>query len=200
MLTQLSIACVSVETLSTEFHIRLVIAAILVSSTDDAPRISLPATRVIADSAQGAPPRRRLQPDSTLPPLPHILPALRSAIDKDAFWGGYWEDFYDRATQLCTGIQALIASCDHLESLSKPTTKRSVTVPGLFYTSAIIGEEKGAKLKKSKLAARQLRMKGEEMDMLRHCALHHWSKVGVAGKMRHELLGRDERRRCATGP
>lgn len=194
------------ETLSTETHIRLVIAAILLSSTEDASRISLPATRVIADNAQGAPPRRRLQAESTLPPLPNILPALRSAIEKDAFWGGYWEDFYDRATQLCTGIQVLLASCDHLESIvsshgtGKPTTKRSVTVPGLLYTSASVGEEKGAKLKKSKLAARQLRMKNEEMEILRHCALHHWSQVGVAGKMRHELLGRVERRRCATGP
>jgi hypothetical protein len=194
------------ETLSTETHIRLVIAAILLSSTEDASRISLPATRVIAETAQGAPPRRRLQAESTLPPLPNILPALRSAMEKDAFWGGYWEDFYDRATQLCTGIQALIPACDHLEAIVSsqvtgiPTTKRSVTVPGLLYTNAVIGEEKGAKLKKSKLAARQLRMKNEEMEILRYCALHHYAKVGVAGKMRHGLLGRVERRRCVTGP
>jgi hypothetical protein len=134
------------------------------------------------------------------------LPALKSAIDKDAFWGGYWLEFYERATQLCTGIQALIASCDDLESLvsspvrSKSTAKRSATMPGLLYPNAVMEEEKGARLMKSKLAARQLRMKGEEMELMRHCALQHWSKFGVTGKMKHELLGRVEKRRCSTGP
>jgi hypothetical protein len=161
------------ETLSTDSHIRFVIAAALLSD---------------------------------IPALPQILPALRSAIDKDSLWAGYWETFYDRATQFGSGIKALLAACEDLESLvspstmNKPGTKRSVTVPTLLYLSPVATEGKGAKLKQSKLAARQLRMKTEEMEILRHCALHHWAKTGVAGKMRHELLGRAERRRCATGP
>jgi hypothetical protein len=49
--------------------------------------------------------------------------------------------------------------------------------------------EKGAKLKKSKLAKRQLRMKGEEAELLRRCALQCWARAAVPSRLRGEVLG-----------
>jgi hypothetical protein len=62
------------------------------------------------------------------------------------------------------------------------------------------GEEKGAKLKKSKLAKRQLRMKHEEIEIMRRAALQCWAKAAVPSKMRNQLLGKDNRRRSLTCP
>jgi hypothetical protein len=61
-------------------------------------------------------------------------------------------------------------------------------------------EEKGVKLRKSKLAKRQLRMKGEEMEIMRRCALQCWARAAVPSRMRNELLGRHERSRRLTAP
>ena len=50
-------------------------------------------------------------------------------------------------------------------------------------------EEKGVRLRKSKLAKRQLRMKGEEAEWMRRCALQCWAKAAVPSKLRGEILG-----------
>jgi hypothetical protein len=61
-------------------------------------------------------------------------------------------------------------------------------------------EEIGVKLKKSKLAKRQLRMKDEEVETMRRYVLQCWAKAVVPSKMRNALLGRGERRRSLTCP
>lgn len=196
------------ETLSTESHVRLTIAASLlstasISSTDS----SLAPTCIPLASTGEVSPKPKLAFGLALPALPHILAALRGALDKDAFWGPeYWSYLFARAEQLCAGIKTLIASCVDLESLvSSPTTQppsmgRSTTMPGLVFSARGKGETKGARLRKSKLAERQLRMKVEEMELMKRGALQYWAKAMVPNTTRSALLMRGERRRSLTCP
>lgn len=45
------------------------------------------------------------------------------------------------------------------------------------------------KLRKSKLAKRQLRMKGEETEYMRRCVLQCWAKAVLPNKVRGQILG-----------
>ena len=56
-------------------------------------------------------------------------------------------------------------------------------------------EEKGMKLRKSKLAKRQLRMKGEEVEYMRRCALQCWARATLPSKMRGQILGLEKETR-----
>ncbi|KAH7093708.1 hypothetical protein FB567DRAFT_515892 [Paraphoma chrysanthemicola] len=181
-------ACVVSATLSTESHIRLTIAASLLSTA--------PITSPTNSPMNEDPPNAR-----ALPPLPHILPALRDAVTSDPFWSDVadlWPYLLSRANQLSAGIQALIAECINLESLvsspvaDRPThalEKRGQTYPYLPFANATQVEEKGVKLRKSKLAKRQLRLKDEEMDLMRRVALQCWAKARVPKQVRGEILG-----------
>lgn len=80
--------------------------------------------------------------------------------------------------------------------------KRSFTTPGLQHMNAQ-SEEKGVKLRKSKLAKRQLRLEREEVELMR-MAMQCWAKAklpkGVRGKMLGQS-GEDSRRtRSLTCP
>ena len=177
-------ACVVTATLSTDSHIRLTIAASLLSTAN------------IATPTQEEPPKHI--EDRTLPPLPHILPALQHAVINDPFWEGseIWGYILSRATQLSAGIQALIAECVNLESLvSSPTTERPGSKRGLthptvpFVVSGQAVQEKGVKLRKSKLAKRQLRLRDEEVELMRRVAMQCWAKAQVPKHVRGEVLG-----------
>lgn len=182
-------ACVVTATLSTETHIRLTIAASLLS------------TAPVASPASTPPNEDGPNPGRALPPLPHILPALRSALASDPFWSSdtdMWPYLLSRATQLSAGIQALIAECVNLESLvSSPTSyrptdalqKRALTYPHVPCVSSVHAEDKGVKLRKSKLAKRQLRLKDEEVELMRRVALQCWAKANVPKQVRGEILG-----------
>ncbi|KAL5121409.1 hypothetical protein ACEQ8H_000480 [Pleosporales sp. CAS-2024a] len=179
-------ACVVNATLSTESHIRLTIAASLLSTASIASPSSTP-------SNQDAPAESR-----TLPPLPYILPALRSALASDPFWSDdadMWPYLLSRATQLSAGIQSLIAECIDLESLvssptsDRPAQKRGMTYPHTPSTSALPVEEKGVRLRKSKLAKRQLRMRDEEVDLMRRVAMQCWAKARMPKHVLGEVLG-----------
>ncbi|XP_014562160.1 hypothetical protein COCVIDRAFT_84734 [Bipolaris victoriae FI3] len=191
-------ACVVTETLSTDSHIRLTIAASLLS------------TATVATPTQEEPPSQDSQ-DRTLPPLPHILPALQHAVINDPFWEGsdIWSYILSRATQLSAGIQALIAECINLESLvSSPTTdrpasKRGMTHPSVpFVASGQAAPEKGVKLRKSKLAKRQLRLRDEEVELMRRVAMQCWAKAKVPKNLRADALalGESKRSRSLTCP
>ncbi|KAH6621754.1 hypothetical protein C7974DRAFT_456429 [Boeremia exigua] len=184
-------ACITSATLSTESHLRLTIAASLLS------------TSTVTSSPADLPP-----PSRTLPPLPHILPALRDALASDPFWGpDQWPYLLSRATQLSRGIQALISECVNLESLvSSPVaertafigSKRGATAPGVQYAS------EGVRLKKSKLAKRQLRLEREEVELMRRLAMQCWAKAMLPKSVRGEMLGQSgedsRRRRSLTCP
>lgn len=194
--TNIAPACITSATLSTESHLRLTIAASLLS------------TASVATSTSSQP-----LPSRALPPLPHILPALRDALSSDPFWGpSHWPYLLSRATQLSAGIQALIAECVNLEALvSSPIADRPaflsnnnhLTAPGLQYASAQ-SADKGAKLKKSKLAKRQLRLEREEIDLMRRVAMQCWARAKLPKGVRGEMLGQSSddsrRRRSLTCP
>jgi hypothetical protein len=184
-------ACVVTATLSTDSHIRLTIAASLLSTAN------------IATPTREEPPSE----DRALPPLPHILPALQHAVINDPFWEGadIWAYILSRATQLSAGIQALITECVNLESLvssptsERPSSKRVLTHPTVpFAVSGQAAPEKGVKLRKSKLAKRQLRLKDEEVELMRRVALQCWAKARVPKLIRGELLGQGESKRTRS--
>lgn len=108
-----------------------------------------------------------------------------------------WPYLLSRATQLAAAIQSLIAECINLESLvSSPTSdrppllqKRGLTYPNMPFASAAKVEEKGVKLRKSKLAKRQLRLKDEEIELMRRVALQCWARARVSKEVRGEILG-----------
>jgi len=61
--------------------------------------------------------------------------------------------------------------------------------------------KKGARIKPSLIAKRQLRMQAEEMDIIRRCAMQCWARAAVPSHIRGQLLGRGEgRRRSLTCP
>ncbi|KAJ4373033.1 hypothetical protein N0V83_003324 [Neocucurbitaria cava] len=199
-------ACVVTATLSTESHIRLTIAASLLSTASVSSPNSSPASTPSNEEPSAE--------NRALPPLPHILPALRAALSADPFWNADhdpWPYLLSRATQLSAGIQGLIAECVNLESLvSSPVSERpsqlqarSLTHPSVpFVTSGQAVEEKGVKLRKSKLAKRQLRLKDEEIELMRRVALQCWAKARVPKQIRGEVLGisKTTRARSLTCP
>ncbi|KAF2005993.1 hypothetical protein P154DRAFT_518224 [Amniculicola lignicola CBS 123094] len=202
-------ACVTTAVLSTESHLRLTIAASLlstasISSPNSSPAASTTSSPSISPVDETPPTNPR-----ALPPLPHILPALREALSHDPFWGPqYWPFLLSRSTQLSAGIQALIAECPNLESLvssphsaaGKPLSRRNFTSPRLLDMGINLPQdepqEKGARLKKSKLAKRQLRMKNEELEIMRRCAAQCWARAAVPSTLRNQLIssGRGEAR------
>ncbi|KAF2748292.1 hypothetical protein M011DRAFT_466697 [Sporormia fimetaria CBS 119925] len=199
-------ACVTLATMSTESHIRFVIAASYLSSSPSYRGTTASPTA----RARSKEDDHGLQQDADtsleLPPIPQILPALREALGRDEFWGsGHWSYLVERATLLSTGIEALVVSCFDLEALvasptgRKPAASRSVTMPAVLHPLRA-QEQKGVKMKTSKLANRQLRMKAEEMELMRRCALQVWARAAVPSKLRNEILGRTERRRSLTCP
>lgn len=185
-------ACVVTATLSTDSHIRLTIAASLLSTAN------------VATPTRQDPP----EDDSrTLPPLPYILPALQHAVSSDPFWEGadVWSYILSRATQLSAGIQALIVECVNLESLvSSPTTerpslKRGVTLTNLpFAATSQSAESKGVKLRKSKLAKRQLRLRDEEVELMRRVAMQCWAQAQIPKQIRGQVLGLGESKRTRS--
>ncbi|KAF2020228.1 hypothetical protein BU24DRAFT_135554 [Aaosphaeria arxii CBS 175.79] len=200
-------ACITAETMSTESHLRFTIAASLLTTASIAsPNSSATNSSTSTPLSEDGP----TETDSgsstglTLPALPHILPALRTALEKDEFWGpDFWPYLFSRSTQLSAGLQALITECVDLESLvsspadERPTAARSVTMPGVLPSE---DAEKGMKIKKSKLAKRQLRLKNEELELMRRSAMQCWARAAIPSKIRNELLGRSPRRRSLTAP
>lgn len=214
-------ACVVTETLSTDSHIRLTIAASLLSTAG----VASPGQGVVDGRENGGDVNR------VLPPLPHILPALRDAVVNDPFWEGpdIWSYILSRATQLSAGMQALIAECVNLESLvSSPvcsgraaeqevkggttttttTTATTTSTKQTMHTLAVRlpgaqpAQEKGVRLRKSKLAKRQLRLKDEELEMMRRVAMQCWAQARMPKALRGEVLGlgKNARARSLTCP
>ncbi|KAF2707965.1 hypothetical protein K504DRAFT_410746 [Pleomassaria siparia CBS 279.74] len=200
-------ACVTTATLSTESHIRLTIAASLLSTSP----VSTPNS-----SNASTPTDEHPSPSKSLPPLPHILPALRDALSSDPFWGpDHWTHMFARADQLSADIQELIAECIDLESLvssPRPTSyssagpRRVGTAPALLLQRMAHGEEeerKGAKVRVSQMAKRQMKLRDEEMEMVRRCAMQCWARTAVPSRIRGELLGMrdgEKRRRNLSCP
>lgn len=106
----------------------------------------------------------------------------------------------------------MMVECVNLESLvSSPVTdrtafiggKRNFTAPGLQHV-ALNTKEKGVRLRKSKLAKRQLKLEREEIELMRRIAMQCWAKAQLPKGVRVEILrqnGEDSRRsRSLTCP
>ena len=84
-------------------------------------------------------------------------------------------------------LEALVAS-PVAERTAFIGGKRNFTTPGLQYLSSQ-NEQKGVKLRKSKLALRQLRLEREEIELMRRIATQCWAKAKLPKGVRSEMLG-----------
>ena len=154
-----------------------------------------------------------------------MLPSLKQALDEDHFWGpSYYEEFLSKSQRLASGIHEIMAQCTQLEALvrSRPTSpvrrnglRRVVTEqvagaggPGAAAAAAALRRDSGTgtggdadgkemKLKKSRLAKRQSRLRLEERELLLRMAWQCWSVAAVPAEQR--LAARDAAKRAKYG-
>lgn len=136
-----------------------------------------------------------------LPSLPHIIPALRAAIEADPFWGpDYWDHLFSRANQLCASIHALMAGMADLESLVAGPSPTSATVKGGGVGVGLVKQpgRLGVGVRESRLAERQRGLEREEVELLGRWRAQCWGKVlGMGGGVvEREREGRVRRLTC----
>jgi hypothetical protein len=201
-------ACMTLHALSTESTVRATLAAAQLSipklsSTDST------SSEAYADAN-----------DPSLPDFSAILPAVEQALNHDPFWGpGSYAQFLSRSTRLTLGIHDLISQCSALEALvlsapSSPTNgleQRRGHVLDLLVAekdddSSNSRAGKEIRLKKSRMAKRQLRLREEQKAMIMRMAWQCWSAVQLPAEQRIALraVGRRApplpRRRSLTSP
>lgn len=194
ILINMTAACITTTTLSTESHIRLTLAASLLSTASPSPSSSSSCSSSPIEEA----PNTTVSP--ALPPLPQLLPALAVALADDPFWGAdYVPHLLERATQLADGIRALMDECVSLEAeVSSPT---SPVHKGMRVGGGLHGvEEQGMKLLKSKLAKRQLQLHKEEEEFMKRGALQCWGRAEMGGRVRGWVLGIEDKGRRGSVP
>lgn len=106
----------------------------------------------------------------TLPSFIFFLDSLRAALAADPLWGeDYFELVAPKAAMTRNGIEELIHQCLELDAiLSAPTTPANegalsvVSSPSISPVLAPMGGTPGMKVKRSKMAKQQMRMKVEE--------------------------------------
>jgi hypothetical protein len=140
--------CVVAHTLESEFTIRLLYAACLLSDVHYPFTLDGP----------------------TLPSFIFYLSSLKSALAADSLWGeDYFELVAPKAAMTRNGIEDLIHQCLELDAiLSAPTTPATdealsaATSPRISPVLAPMGGTPGMKVKRSKMAKHQMRLKLEE--------------------------------------
>ncbi|SMQ45290.1 unnamed protein product [Zymoseptoria tritici ST99CH_3D7] len=149
-------ACVADHCLDSEFSVRLLHAACLLSD------VHYPFT----------------MEGPTLPSFIFFLESLEQAINEDEIFG---DDFYERmmpkAIMTRDGIEDLIHQCIELDIvLSQPSSPDSSSPTSSATASPVIGPcggQPGMKIKRSKMAKRQMKLQREEeawiAEMLRAC-------------------------------
>lgn len=149
-------ACAGAHALDSEFRARLLAAACLLSD------VHYPFT------LEGP----------TLPSFRFFLAALERALARDALYGAdFVERMRPKALATRNGIEELIYQCIELDTLlSQPSSPSTATSPAVSLPpSPVLGAAggKGMKVKRSKLAKRQMRLEAEEEawmeQMLRRC-------------------------------
>ncbi|KAK6429556.1 hypothetical protein LTR95_014298 [Oleoguttula sp. CCFEE 5521] len=167
--------CVVSHSLDSEFTIRLLYSACLLSD------VHYPFT------LEGP----------KLPSFMFFLESLQTALSEDSLWG---PDFFDRMTpkaiQTRDGIEDLIHQSLQIDAmLSAPP---SPTPPSSGESSAQVsplllpmGNSPGMKIKRSKMARRQLRLKAEEEQWVEQMLLQAWEKLDPAAA--DELPSTDQR-------
>lgn len=149
-------ACVVNHSLSSEFTIRLLCAACLLSDVHYPFTIEGP----------------------TLPSFMFFLESLERAVETDELYG---EDFFElmqpKAVTTRDGVEELIHQCLELDNLlSQPPTPDESSPDSSTPATPVVGPlggTPGMKIKRSKMAKRQMKLKKEEdewmVDMLTKC-------------------------------
>lgn len=140
--------CVVTHSLDSEFTIRLLYAACLLSDVHYPFTLDGP----------------------TLPSFIFFLDSLHKALAADPLWGeDYFEIIAPKAATTRNGIEELIHQCLELDAiLSAPTTPATdealsrATSPGVSPVLAPMGGTPGMKVKRGKMAKQQMRLKVEE--------------------------------------
>ncbi|KAK5730969.1 hypothetical protein LTR15_000907 [Elasticomyces elasticus] len=141
-------ACVVNQTLDSEFSIRLLYAACLLSD------VHYPFT------LEGP----------TLPSFMFFLDSLERALDQDELYSdGFYERMHPKAHATRNGIEDLIHQCLELDViLSQPTTPTSDSEGSTEISPVLcpMGGPPGMKVKRSRMARRQMRLKVEEEEWI----------------------------------
>jgi hypothetical protein len=151
-------ACVAEQSLDSEFSIRLLYAACLLSD------VHYPFT------LEGP----------TLPSFMFFLTSLERAVAEDPLYG---DDFFElmqpKAENTVSGVEELMRQCLELDlAMSQPPTPSDpsspdVSVPNSPMLGPLGGTPDGMRVKRSKMARRQMKVKMEEQqwidEMLRRC-------------------------------
>lgn len=157
-------ACVAEHALDSEFTIRLLYAACLLSD------IHYPFT------LEGP----------TLPSFMFFAEYLQDALEADELWGeGYFEHMTPKAVQTRHGIEDLIHQCLELDALlasapATPSTEDPSSVCSSASVSPVlapIGGTPGMKVKRSRMAKRQMRLKVEEEQWMEEMLKQTWQQL-----------------------
>jgi hypothetical protein len=199
-------ACTTLHILSTESTVRATLSAAQLSI----PKLVSTTSSLEANSDSC---------DPSLPDFSAVLPAMEHALNNDPFWGpGNFDQILSRSTRLTLGIHDLISQCSALEALvssapSSPTIgleQRRGHILDLLVaeqeeeSTSRVGKE--IKLKKSRMAKRQLRLREEQKAMIMRMAWQCWSALQLPAEQRMALrsVGRRNvqlpRRRSLTSP
>jgi hypothetical protein len=200
-------ACMTLHALSTESTVRATLAAAQLSI----PRLSSTASSFAQNNANAN--------DPSLPDFSAVLPAMKQALDHDPFWGpGSHSQFLNRSTRLTLGIHDLISQCSALEALvlSAPSSPTNNLEQRRGHVLDLLVAEKDEdnnsragkeiRLKKSRMAKRQMRLREEQKAMIMRMAWQCWSAVQLPAEQRIALraVGRRApplpRRRSLTSP
>jgi hypothetical protein len=201
------VACTTLHSISTESTIRATLAAALLSSYAPGSPSQNASSSSDADSKSEAAP--------SLPDFSAILPPINQALQNDPFWGpGHYPHILSRSQRLTAGIHDLIAQCKALETLvlsaaSLPTSGGLGSRRGNIIDAVLPEKDKQnreIKLKKSRLAKRQARLRDEQKAMIMRMVWQCWSVVSLpagerlalkAAGRKGEFVGR---RRTLTSP
>jgi hypothetical protein len=200
-------ACMTLHVLSTESTVRATLAAAL---------LSIPKLDPMAPTFPEASPDAS---DPSLPDFSAVLPAMEQALNDDPFWGpGNYDQIISRSTRLTIGIHDLISQCSALEALvtsAPPSPSGGLEQRRGHILDLLVAEQeedstsrvgKEIKLKKSRMAKRQLRLREEQKAMITRMAWQCWSAVQLPAEQRMALrsVGRRgvhlPRRRSLTSP
>lgn len=143
-----------------------------------------------------------------------MLPSLKQALDEDHFWGpSYYEEFLSKSQRLASGIHEIMAQCTQLEAAARTRAASPARRNGLRRVVTEQVSRAGAaaprrdsgngddgkemKLKKSRLAKRQSRLRLEERELLLRMAWQCWSVAAVPAEQR--LAAREAAKRGKYG-
>ena len=158
-LTDQSKACVVSHVLEAEPTIRIIVTACRLATS----------LRRTSDPTAGKDP-------NPLPVFDFWLGSLRTALDRDPFWGpDIWRELEPRALNLENGIHQMVRQCIEFEEMQATKTHRQ---PEVAPISAFAGDaELPAKLGTYRLVGKGMVFVSEESDWMQKIVLGCWTSI-----------------------